>query len=66
MLKLWANIFNSTGFMKGNPLFIVDDEADAASLNTLVNRDKSIPSWSILLMKKIVGIFIIGSVNYSV
>lgn len=40
MLKLWANIFNSTGFMKGNPLFIVDDEADAASLNTLVNRDR--------------------------
>ena len=39
MLKLWANIFNSTGFMRGNPLFIVDDEADAASLNTLVNRD---------------------------
>ena len=40
MLKLWANIFNSTGFMRGNPLFIVDDEADAASLNTLVNRDR--------------------------
>ena len=40
VLKLWANIFGSTGFMKGNPLFIVDDEADAASLNTLVNRDK--------------------------
>lgn len=33
ILKLWANIFNSTGFMRGNPLFIVDDEADAASLN---------------------------------
>ena len=40
MLKLWANIFASTGFMKGNPLFIVDDEADAASLNTLVNRNR--------------------------
>ena len=40
LLKLWANIFNSTGFMKGNPLFIVDDEADAASLNTLVNRNR--------------------------
>jgi len=40
MLKLWANIFNSTGFMRGNPLFIIDDEADAASLNTLVNRDR--------------------------
>ena len=40
VLRLWANIFSSTGFMKGNPLFIVDDEADAASLNTLVNRNK--------------------------
>jgi len=40
ILKLWANIFNSTGFMRGNPLFIVDDEADAASLNTLVNRKR--------------------------
>lgn len=39
ILKLWANIFNSTGFMKGNPLFIVDDEADAASLNTLINQN---------------------------
>lgn len=40
MLKLWANVFNSTGFMKGNPLFIIDDEADAASLNTLINRKR--------------------------
>ena len=40
VLKLWANILNSTGFMKGNPLFIIDDEADAASLNTLVNRGR--------------------------
>lgn len=38
VLRLWSNVFASTGFMKGNPLFIVDDEADAASLNTLVNR----------------------------
>lgn len=38
ILKLWADVFNSTGFMKGNPLFIIDDEADAASLNTLVNK----------------------------
>lgn len=40
ILKLWSNILKSTGFMKGNPLFIIDDEADAASLNTLVNRKK--------------------------
>lgn len=39
VLKLWTNILNSTGFMKGNPLFLIDDEADAASLNTLVNKD---------------------------
>ena len=40
ILRLWANVFASTGFMKGNPLFIVDDEADAASLNDLVNRGR--------------------------
>ena len=40
ILRLWANTIASTGFMKGNPLFIVDDEADTASLNTLVNKDK--------------------------
>ncbi|MGI6687582.1 MAG: Z1 domain-containing protein [Christensenellales bacterium] len=40
VLKLWANVFNTTGFMKGNPLFIIDDEADAASLNTLVNKNR--------------------------
>ena len=40
VLKLWANIFASTGFMKGNPLFVIDDEADAASLNTLVNKGR--------------------------
>lgn len=40
ILRLWANVFASTGFMKGNPLFIIDDEADATSLNTLVNRGR--------------------------
>ncbi|MCM1330259.1 MAG: Z1 domain-containing protein [Ruminococcus sp.] len=39
ILKQWANVFANTGFMTGNPLFIIDDEADAASLNTLVNRN---------------------------
>lgn len=40
ILRLWANVFATTGFMKGNPLFILDDEADAASLNTLVNKNR--------------------------
>ncbi|MFV0343909.1 MAG: Z1 domain-containing protein [Anaerocolumna sp.] len=39
-LKQWTNILASTGFIKGNPLFIIDDEADAASLNTMVNKGK--------------------------
>ncbi|MGC6174025.1 Z1 domain-containing protein [Lacrimispora sp. 38-1] len=39
-LKQWTNILASTGFVKGNPVFIIDDEADAASLNTLVNKVK--------------------------
>lgn len=40
VLRLWANVFNTAQFMQGNALFIVDDEADAASLNTMVNKDK--------------------------
>lgn len=40
ILKLWTELFCSTGFMKGNPIFIVDDEADAASLNTGINQGK--------------------------
>lgn len=38
-LKQWSNILGSTGFMRGNPLFVIDDEADAASLNTMINRN---------------------------
>ncbi|MBR0277246.1 MAG: restriction endonuclease [Clostridia bacterium] len=40
ILKQWKNNLSSTHFVAGNPLFIVDDEADAASLNTLVNKNK--------------------------
>ncbi|WP_088225788.1 Z1 domain-containing protein [Desulfosporosinus sp. FKB] len=40
VLKRWKNNFSSSHFCEGNPLFIVDDEADAASLNTLINRNK--------------------------
>lgn len=40
VLQQWSNIVASTGFMRGNPLFILDDEADAASLNTLVNKNR--------------------------
>ena len=41
ILRNWANILKTTGFMKGNPLFVIDDEADAASLNTFINRKGS-------------------------
>lgn len=39
ILKQWKNNLTSTGYCAGNPLFIVDDEADAASLNTKVNKN---------------------------
>lgn len=37
VLLQWYNTLASSSFVKGNSLFIVDDEADAASPNTLVN-----------------------------
>lgn len=40
VLRQWKNNLSSTHFCAGNPLFIVDDEADAASLNTQVNKNK--------------------------
>ena len=38
VLRRWRNLFASQSNLKGYPLVIVDDEADAASLNT--NADK--------------------------
>lgn len=38
VLRRWRNLFTSQSSLKGYPLVIVDDEADAASLNT--NADK--------------------------
>ena len=40
ILRQWKNNLASTNFCTGNPLFIVDDEADAASPNTQVNKNK--------------------------
>ena len=39
ILRQWKNNFSSSKLVAGNPLFIVDDEADAASLNTQVNQN---------------------------
>lgn len=38
ILKEWTNKFRNINDLKGNPLFIVDDEADASSLNTKINQ----------------------------
>jgi len=41
VLERWRNNLSSSGFLSsGGSLFIVDDEGDAASLNTLVNKDE--------------------------
>ena len=39
ILKRWNNNLASSNFCTGNPLFIIDDEADAASLNTKINKN---------------------------
>lgn len=39
VLRNWRNILKNSNRLKGNPLFIIDDESDAASLNTKVNED---------------------------
>lgn len=38
-LRRWRKTFLTSRVLEGNPLFIIDDEADAASLNTKVNQD---------------------------
>ena len=40
ILKKWQKRLEAVKVCVGNPLFIVDDEGDAASLNTAVNRNK--------------------------
>jgi hypothetical protein len=40
ILKKWNGNLSSTGFFPGNPIFIIDDEADASSLNTKVNKEE--------------------------
>ncbi len=38
VLRKWKNYLQTSGICQGQPIFIIDDEADAASLNTMVNR----------------------------
>jgi hypothetical protein len=53
VLKKWNGNLSSSGFCAGNPIFIIDDEADAASLNTKVNKnDISTINRSLEAMKK--------------
>jgi len=40
VLRKWRNLLSSSGYCSGRPVVIVDDEADAASLNTLVNKNR--------------------------
>lgn len=40
VLKKWKNLFLTANICRGQSLVILDDEADAASLNTLVNKHR--------------------------
>lgn len=41
VLKKWSNLLVSSGLNKGLYLTVFDDEADAASLNTLINKNRT-------------------------
>jgi len=40
ILKKWRNILIASKLLNERPLFIIDDEGDAASLNNLINKDE--------------------------
>lgn len=40
VLKKWRNHLSASKYCLSNPIVIIDDEADAASLNTLVNKKR--------------------------
>ncbi len=40
VLRKWRNYLSSSGYCSANPIVIIDDEADAASLNTMVNKKR--------------------------
>lgn len=40
VLQKWRNNLSSSGFCEGRAIFVVDDEGDAASLNTKINEDE--------------------------
>lgn len=40
VLKTWSNNIHSNPIYKEEPLFVLDDEADASSLNTKINRNE--------------------------
>lgn len=44
VLETWKNNLISSKFLNGRPVFIIDDESDAASLNTKVNKDNEVSS----------------------
>lgn len=39
VLKKWRNHLSNSSYLDGRPIFIIDDEADAASLNTKINQN---------------------------
>lgn len=49
ILKTWLALIQQSGFLQGRPIFIVDDEADAASLNTQVNKKSKAQSTNTLM-----------------
>lgn len=40
VLSTWLGVLESSEYLTGRPVFIIDDESDNASLNTKVNKDE--------------------------
>lgn len=54
VLQKWRNNLSSSGFCEGRAIFIIDDEGDAASLNTKINNnDQSVINRHLEEMKKL-------------
>ena len=52
-LRRWEKTFLTSRILEGNPLFILDDEADASSLNTRVNEQEvSAINWHISTIRR--------------
>jgi hypothetical protein len=55
VLKRWNSILKNSSRVKTGPIFIIDDEGDAAALNTKVNKDEESTVYSLISEMRLLG-----------